>query len=348
MHRLINSVGDLTFLRDREGLEITLATVLYDLLGAGRVVLWRVSASSQGPRLRQRAAIEAEQRVALSETHTPTAELPLLDSQPHLKACFDARAAYRVLTAGGRWTHVFPLASDREVIGLLEVDHGEPLREEHERLVSGMLRVYRNHLAVLDYSEHDELTGLLNRKTFEGYFNRMVAVDPVAPTGLTGFDWRGARRPPNSDQHPWIAVIDIDFFKRINDRFGHLYGDEVLLLLARLMRGNFRETDRLFRFGGEEFVVVLGHTEREFAGKVMERFRKVVEAYRFPQLEGVTVSIGFTCARGVSSSTAFERADEALYIAKKTGRNQVRCFETLVEEGVLKHKAAAESEVELF
>jgi diguanylate cyclase (GGDEF)-like protein len=348
MHRLINSVGDLTFLRDREGLEITLASVLYDLLEAGRVVLWRVSASSQGPRLRQRAAIEAEQRVALSETHTPTAELPLLDSQPHLKACFDARAAYRVQTADGRWTHVFPLASDREVIGLLEVDHGAPLKEEQERLVSGMLRVYRNHLAVLDYSEHDELTGLLNRKTFEGYFNRMVAVDPVVPTGLAGFDWRGARRPPNSDQHPWIAVIDIDFFKRINDRFGHLYGDEVLLLLARLMRGNFRETDRLFRFGGEEFVVVLGHTEREFAGKVMERFRKVVEAYRFPQLEGVTVSIGFTCARGVSSSTAFERADEALYIAKKQGRNQVRCFETLVEEGVLKHKAAAESEVELF
>ena len=97
-----------------------------------------------------------------------------------------------------------------------------------------------------------------------------------------------------------------------------------------------------------EFVVLLGHTERENAGKVMERFRKVVEAYRFPQLEGVTISIGFTCARGISGSTAFERADEALYIAKKSGRNQVRCFETLIEEGVLKHKVAAESEVELF
>ena len=348
MHRLINSVGDLTFLRDREGLEITLASVLYELLGAGRLVLWRVAANPQGMRLRQRAALEGGNRVALSETHTPAHELPLLESVPRLKACFDAKVPIHLDRNSGRHIHVFPIASDREVIGLLEVEHIERLREDQERLVTGMLRVYRNHLSVLDYSEHDELTGLLNRKTFEGYFNRMVAVDPVAPAALAGFDWRGARRPPNPDQHPWIAVLDIDFFKRINDRFGHLYGDEVLLLMARLMRANFRESDKLFRFGGEEFVVLLGHTEREFAGQVMERFRKVVEGYRFPQLEGVTISIGFTCARGTTGSTAFERADEALYIAKKSGRNQVRCFETLVEEGVLKHKVAAESEVELF
>jgi len=348
MHRLINSVGDLTFLRDREGLEITLASVLYEHLGADRLVLWRMAAHPQGMRLRQRAALEGSNRLALSETHTPVHELPLLESVPRLKACFDAKVPIHLDRNSGRHIHVFPIASDREVIGLLEVEHAERLRDDHERLVTGMLRVYRNHLSVLDYSEHDELTGLLNRKTFEGYFNRMVAVDPVRPASLAGFDWRGSRRPPNANQHPWIAVLDIDFFKKINDRFGHLYGDEVLLLMARLMRANFRETDRLFRFGGEEFVVLLGHTEREYAGQVMERFRKVVEAYRFPQLEGVTISIGLTCARDVSSSTAFERADEALYIAKKTGRNQVRCFETLVEEGVLKHKAAAESEVELF
>jgi diguanylate cyclase (GGDEF)-like protein len=348
MHRLINSVGDLTFLRDREGLEITLASVLYELLGAQRLVLWRVAANSQGLRLRQRAALEGSNRVAISETHTPVHELPLLDSVPRLKACFDAKVPIHLDRNSGRHIHVFPISSDREVIGLLEVEHVERLREDHERLVTGMLRVYRNHLSVLDYSEHDELTGLLNRKTFEGYFNRMVAVDPVAPASSVGFEWRGARRPPNPDQHPWIAVIDIDFFKRINDRFGHLYGDEVLLLMARLMRANFRESDRLFRFGGEEFVVLLGHTESENAGKVMDRFRKVVEAYRFPQLEGVTISIGYTCASGTTGSTAFERADEALYIAKGQGRNQVRCFETLIEEGVLKHKVAAESEVELF
>lgn len=71
-----------------------------------------------------------------------------------------------------------------------------------------------------------------------------------------------------------MGVLDIDHFKSINDRFGHLYGDEVLLLLSRIMRKNFREGDLLFRYGGEEFIVLLQNVDEERAKCVLERLRQ--------------------------------------------------------------------------
>jgi len=138
------------------------------------------------------------------------------------------------------------------------------------------------------------------------------------------------RRPASPDQPRWLAVLDVDFFKRVNDRFGHPCGDEVLVLLARLMRASFRESDRLFRCGGEEFVAILEPTEAQYVGGILERFRAAVEAYAFPLVGRVTVSIGYTrVAPRDNGLTAFGRADEALYAAKRQGRNQVVCYEDL-------------------
>jgi diguanylate cyclase (GGDEF)-like protein len=75
----------------------------------------------------------------------------------------------------------------------------------------------------------------------------------------------------------------VDHFKRVNDQFGHLYGDEVLLLLARIMRESFRHQDKLFRFGGEEFVVVIGRLENEVEA-ALERFRAATASYAFRRL----------------------------------------------------------------
>jgi diguanylate cyclase (GGDEF)-like protein len=144
-------------------------------------------------------------------------------------------------------------------------------------------------------------------------------------------------------------VIDIDLFKRINDQFGHLYGDEVLVLLARLMLNSFREVDRLFRFGGEEFIIILRDTDACLAAALMEDFRTAVEAFRFPQVGRVTVSVGYTRIVAYdNSSDAFGRADQALYVAKQNGRNQVRSHETLIAENVLQAKDLAEDSLELF
>ena len=136
--------------------------------------------------------------------------------------------------------------------------------------------------------------------------------------------------------HAWLAVIDIDHFKNVNDNFGHLIGDEVLLLLSRLMRTCFRAHDQLYRFGGEEFVVLLRAREASDAAGAFERLRATVAAYAFPRAGHVTVSLGFSAVRaGDTPSGAFERPDKCGYHARKTGRNRVSSHAELVAQGVL-------------
>jgi diguanylate cyclase (GGDEF)-like protein len=122
----------------------------------------------------------------------------------------------------------------------------------------------------------------------------------------------------------------------------------VLLLLSRLMRASFRFHDRLYRFGGEEFVVLLRCGSDAHATQAFERLRAATAAYVFPQVGRITVSIGFTDVReGDNPSTAFERADKAVYWAKAHGRNQVAEYAALVARGELV-EGQKTGDVELF
>ena len=123
-------------------------------------------------------------------------------------------------------------------------------------------------------------------------------------------------------------MVDIDHFKRVNDRFGHLYGDEVLILVANILRSSFRSHDRIFRFGGEEFVVLLRNTTLSKAHKVFNRFREAVQEYHFPQVGNVTVSLGFVGTSRGSPVEILGQADQALF----TPRNMVatRCASTKI------------------
>jgi diguanylate cyclase (GGDEF)-like protein len=349
MADFIDSVVDLTARRNRDELEFIVASVLFEQISPAKLTLWRILRHAGELKLQRRAKL-TRGRLAVDDTFVDPSELPLLDSRPELRSCHDNRTPLRVEGCkDGAYGQIFPITSDRDIVGFLEVYHPLPLDEEQVRLVSGLLRIYRNYMRVLDYGECDELTGLLNRKTFDDYFGTLIGQQ--ARPDEAAFQQRrlGKRRPPTVDQHAWLAVADIDHFKSINDRFGHLYGDEVLVLMARLMRSSFRDTDRIFRFGGEEFVVVLGNTEAEFAEQALERFRATVEAFEFPQVGRVTISIGYTCIlAGDVGSNAFGRADEALYIAKQRGRNQVQWHESLTAQSVFQSKQQAGAEIELF
>ena len=349
MVHFIKSVADLTSRDDRDELELALASVTAKLLTASKLRLWRIASYSGELRLRERVCVKNGRTVA-TDQRTEIRDLPLLDSNPDLLGCYDSNMPVRLTRRRpGQHGHVFPITSVRGVVGFLEVHHPEPLDEDQREMLSGLLSIYQNHLKILDYSEYDELTGLLNRKTFNGALAQYLRPGKAESSRPSPFDRRDARREHNADQHVWLAVLDIDFFKRINDRFGHLYGDEVLILLARLMHASFREEDRLFRCGGEEFVVILAPTEAEFAEGVLERFRDAVESFDFPQVGRVTVSIGFTrVTPGDNPLTAFGRADEALYIAKEQGRNRVLGYETLVAGGVLHDKTAEAADIEMF
>jgi diguanylate cyclase (GGDEF)-like protein len=156
------------------------------------------------------------------------------------------------------------------------------------------------------------------------------------------------RRQHSDTEKQWLAVVDVDHFKLVNDKFGHLYGDEVLILIANLLTSSFRAQDRVFRFGGEEFVVLLRSTTLTNAQKIIDRFRTNVESHDFPQVGKVTVSVGFV------SISAFEapviilgRADQALYYAKSHGRNLACHYDELVNGGLL-HTIESNDTAEFF
>jgi len=169
-----------------------------------------------------------------------------------------------------------------------------------------VIEIYGNLVRLMDSRERDALTGLLNRQTFAVLFELAS---------------QRAREQPNHALT--LAVLDIDHFKRVNDTLGHLYGDEVLIHFARLMERSFRYTDDLFRFGGEEFVVLLCAARPDRARIALERFRNIVEKYDFPGIGRVTVSIGYVgCGENVLPTSLVDQADRALYFAKENGRNR--------------------------
>jgi diguanylate cyclase (GGDEF)-like protein len=209
-----------------------------------------------------------------------------------------------------------------------------------------LVRIYGNQISLLDYSELDTLTHLLNRKTFDETFDRLLTARLADASETVS---KNRREHPEYGKPAWLGVIDIDHFKRVNDSFGHLFGDEVLLRVGDLMRKTFRGGDRLFRFGGEEFVVILNAETEDLAATGFNRFRASVEGNEFPQVGQVTCSVGFTAVRnGDVPTDVVGRADEALYYAKEHGRNQVCCYEQLLAEGAIAPPVVAEAPVSDF
>ncbi len=230
-------------------------------------------------------------------------------------------------------------------VACLNIDSQGKLGPQQVEVVTGMLAVYRNYLSLLEDSQKDTLTGLSNRKTFDYTVSRLLsACNKDCLEDGTQAGRRYLCAPEN-----WLCVVDIDHFKRVNDRFGHLFGDEVLILIANIMRQSFRQQDRLFRFGGEEFVILLRNIAPDDAALTIDRFRQNVQSHAFPGGVGqVTVSVGYSLIRNYDiPSTVLGQADEALYFAKEHGRNQVHCYETLSDQGLL-HKKEMNSDVELF
>jgi len=363
MNDLVNTVADMTDARDKDSLELTMASVMFELIGAAKLDLWRLVHHNGVIRLRRRVRLDdskqfsEETQVRQSGTYGRSArhaprlgapmtlggddDAPVLESRPELYSCYTAKLYLRWLDDDGLCRHVFPVFDGREVICILEIQRATPLTEDQERLVHGLLRIYRNHFGMLDYSDCDDLTGLLNRRTFDESFRRVAS--RVAADAEAAEQSGAPARPPH------LSVIDIDFFKRINDRFGHPYGDEVLVLLARLMSNHFGEAQLLFRFGGEEFVVILTGLTTDEARETLEKFRKSVESFAFPQVGRVTISVGATAVKaGDTGSGAFGRADQALYHSKRNGRNQTHSHEDLTAAGHLSSSRAAENDVELF
>ena len=165
--------------------------------------------------------------------------------------------------------------------------------------------LYREAVAA---AHRDPLTGTGNRAALEQNLRREVALAQRTESPLS------------------LLAIDIDHFKKVNDHYGHSAGDCVLRGVARRIGEVLRDTDLVYRYGGEEFVILLHNTPLDGAALVAERIRAAVAATPC-HCEGyaitVTVSIGAACLAQESGSALFDRADQALYQAKAAGRDQV-------------------------
>ena len=335
---LAQRVADTTSRRDRDELDLSITRLLLQFLGAYSVSLFRLVSDGAVMRIGKRAAVAQGAEESGPDRATELAQLPALADLPAWKECVAKNQVVQTTGPDGRLTTLFPLRGERDVNGVLAVETPQALAPRDADLVYGILQILQNHLALLEYGERDTLTSLLNRKTFEASFHKLHERLPqIKKTG------------PSAAQEPsWLALIDIDKFKAINDNFGHLFGDEVLLLTSQLMMRNFRGADQLFRFGGEEFVVVLDQASEVGARIALERLRAAMETFDFPQVGTVTISIGYTQITPQDMSTiCIERADAALYYVKSHGRNGVRSYETLVASGDLVVKVD-KSEVDLF
>lgn len=181
-----------------------------------------------------------------------------------------------------------------------------------ETLMSCVLYPLRNailyHEAVSS-ALNDSLTNTGNRLAFNQALDREVQLSI-------------RHRSPLS-----LLVVDIDHFKRINDRFGHAYGDEALKAMANCTQNCLRAVDSLFRLGGEEFIVLLNNTDLQAARTVAERIRRAVQDMQFEidgQPIGMTVSLGVVMRQPEETSRSLvDRCDKLMYLAKKSGRNRV-------------------------
>lgn len=236
--------------------------------------------------------------------------------------------------------HMFPLKNDVAYLNTVVVVkvRGKMAHDDVIGAIAQLLSVYQNYTVLMNDNERDTLTGLFNRKTFDYKFHHIAA--QLAQPNMRIEDRKVSAH--------YLAMFDIDHFKKVNDVHGHLIGDEVLLLFSQLMSAVFRETDPLFRFGGEEFVCLFSCAQVDDIAVLLDRFRKRLSEYQFPQVGHITVSIGCAMITGGLAPTEYvEMADAALYYAKNHGRDRVCYYETLIEQGLLE-EAHKESDVELF
>lgn len=177
------------------------------------------------------------------------------------------------------------------------------------------LEVTRAELARL--SSIDMLTGLMNRRSILAYAEQQIRQ-------------RSAQADAGGAGNLSIALLDVDNFKAINDRYGHLSGDAVLRLLAQAARGALPSNCALGRFGGEEFAIVMPARNAETALALAETLRAAVEDESC-RVDGqeirLTVSLGVTTARQAGLEQMLSQADQALYAAKRGGRNQVQAWQ---------------------
>lgn len=346
--RIVDNLAEITSHHDRHVLEKSLLKTLNELFPAHDLRLFRVRQNAGDHELSLLAFCVNSVIVSSDE---PAKLLPNeSDIADALSRAIMKGDVELVAGKNGDWNVIYPAYdSNGDIFAVLLITTDLVPSTSDQRLVYGILRVYSNYLSLIEKTQKDKLTGLYNRETLDNEITK-VLVRQNAYFSDEISSPNDSRRRSFAIKY-WLGVIDIDHFKVINDTYGHLYGDEVIILVARLMTsGCIRDDDLVYRYGGEEFVVLLKAPDEEDAERTFNRIREMIAEHNFPQLKQVTTSIGFVEIVGQQSpSDVIGQADEALYFAKQNGRNQVQSHRQLIEKGKISQiSQVAHGDVELF
>lgn len=327
--RLLHSIVEITRHRDLDSLELAFVATLKEMLPVRALSLYHVRDDGLET-VEEVISLDDERELAAHRWQDGPRVVP---AGPRLRAALASLKPASAPVGDGLVEWIMPIVCGDRPNGAV-VLVGKASLADRAELIEGLARVYSNYMTILHEAEHDRLTGLLNRRTFDDSLDRLLRVQ--------------RRHAADADHTAWLAVLDIDHFKRINDTYGHVYGDEILLLIAQEMRAYFAPADLLFRVGGEEFVIVLAPRSGAAAHGTLEAFRERVAGHLFPQGLRVTVSIGYApLGRSEFPKQAYGRADKALYAAKEQGRNRVASYQRLLAAGDFQESDASGS-IELF
>lgn len=332
MNLLLSKLITLTNQREELGLESSLAQILFDLITptaadpSKSVLIYR----AQNIKQQLFSAVTIDQKVVVQD-------IPLAMKQA-LSDGFKSGNYSNFKQNAEISTQLYPLKNVADhVLAIIAIEVQQENMQLHETAIM-LLQIYQNLNRVMHDNQHDALTGLLSRKTFEFKINKV----------LVQLHQANKRKHDKQKLLYFLAIFDIDYFKKVNDGYGHLIGDEVLLMFAQLMTQTFRDRDLLFRFGGEEFIGIFQCSSADELLVILERFRKKIDNFSFPQVGNVTVSAGYTqISADDITSQIIDRADLALYYAKNHGRNCIYHYEQLVADGVL-HTSIKQGAIELF
>ncbi|WP_296508945.1 GGDEF domain-containing protein [Rhodoferax sp.] len=344
MASLIEHLIKLTDHRDRDLLELTLSKALIDLVPIQRVLISKVVSEEGVKRWMDITVLDARGGgKVVDPLRIDFQTLPLLEDNRDRLHCIQQQQKVEIAWAGedGPRITYLPLFADptADVEGVLEIHSASALQDDHLLLIADLARVFRNMYRLLAYSDRDALTGLLNRKSLDDTFYSAVLEElgeleessaAARQAVLAAGQERRHRVPPNY----WLGTISVDNYGTINDQNGHLIAEEVLLLVARIMNNTFRTYDRLYRFGGEQFAVLMHCPDEALVQAAFERFRANIEKFNFPQVGRLTICAGFTrVTPDDSPSTALERAERAVDYGQHHGQNKVFSHAELVRKG---------------
>ncbi|MDP3637539.1 MAG: GGDEF domain-containing protein [Azonexus sp.] len=342
---LLGKLGKLTAIRDLELLEQSLLKTLGPLLGVLDTALYRTDETLNVDRVlfhHRSKTLDMDGVARMVESIEEATNLQ--DLPPEVIALTDnVRLLGKPCTrkCGDELIVAYPLLGGEDICGYFVFQRDREVSPVEDMTIRGVLEVFSNYYALLDISQRDRLTGLLNRQALENSFDRIwnALSQPVFSSIK-----QGRRTKPSRNY--WLAVIDIDHFKTVNDSFGHIVGDEVLLLVSRLLGQAFRTSDLLYRYGGEEFIAIIAADDERLAAQVFERVRKMIEERSFPRIDKLTISVGYARADpNILPQEVLGRADRSLYEAKNQGRNRVCQYEDLIRRGIFEEATYGDAEL---